>query len=59
MAALDSLRRDLIRRSTSFTIAGILLRSDPVLARFELRVADYLNSIDVADHERVVRAYST
>jgi len=42
-----------------FTTAGVLAGRDPVLARFELWVVDYLDTIDVADHERVIRRYST
>ncbi len=41
------------------TTAGVLPGRDPILARFELWVADYLESIDVADHERIIRRYAT
>ncbi len=37
----------------------MLAGRDPVLARFELWLADYLDSIDVADHERLLRRHAT
>jgi hypothetical protein len=42
-----------------FTTAGVLDGRDPILARFELWVVDYLEAIDVAEHERVIRLYAT
>lgn len=41
------------------TTAGVLAGRDPVLARFELWVADWLDAIEVADIERILRRYAT
>jgi hypothetical protein len=41
------------------TTAGALPGRDPVLARLELWVAAYLDCLDVADHERIIRRYAT
>jgi hypothetical protein len=40
-----------------FTTTGVLAGRDPVLARFELWVADWLESVGVADHERLLRRF--
>jgi hypothetical protein len=60
-AALDALPRS---RSVwfvehLFTTTGVLLGRDPVLARFELWVEDWLESLEVAEHERLLRRFAT
>jgi hypothetical protein len=42
-----------------FTAAGVLNGRDPVLARFELWVIDYLETLGIAEHERLIRRYAT
>jgi hypothetical protein len=37
----------------------VLAGRDPVLARFELWVADYLDALVVAEHEHLIRRYVT
>jgi hypothetical protein len=60
-ATLDALPRS---RAVWFvehllTAAGSLPGRDPVLARFELWVAAWLDAIEVADSERVLRRFAT
>lgn len=59
--ALDALPRS---RAVWFvenllTTAGVLVGRDPILARFELWVAEWLDAIEVADLERLLRRYAT
>jgi hypothetical protein len=41
------------------TTSGVLPGRDPVLARLELWVTAWLDTLDVGDHERVLRRYAT
>jgi hypothetical protein len=59
--ALDQLPRGRAVRFVEhlLTASGALPGRDPVLARFELWVTDWLDTIDVPEHEQVLRRYAT
>jgi hypothetical protein len=42
-----------------FVTSGVLTGRDPVLARFELWLVDYLEELEVPEHERLIRRYAT